>query len=218
MVGEPAIIPQPQQVDVRAKAAAQSQELKSKEELANGSTSSAASPSMGGHSVVAKRATSPNIPKPNLSKGNSPTGSRATSPNMGSRATSPAAGGGSKIGGFSGTNKRKAWDEASGAGASPNNGNANGEAPKPKKRKPDLPVGELTDAMVIDWLRETPSATTRDCIQHFGKWLKGSETKGRFTALVKNVAAVRGGILVLKPAYRNSGSPGVPSPPTTPVA
>ena len=85
--------------------------------------------------------------------------------------------------------KRKADDNAV-----PSDG-----APRPKKRKAP---GELEDRMVIEWLRNTPNATTRECIQHFTRYLTDEPKKARFTALVKEVAQLSNGVLVLRAAYR----------------
>jgi transcription initiation factor TFIIF subunit alpha len=98
-----------------------------------------------------------------------------------------------------GNNKRKATDE----------GSAN-VPPKPKKRKSQglnamVPVGELQDSMLIDWLKNTPNATTRDCISHFTPYLTDEAKKSKFTALVKEVAQLRGGNLKLRDAYRGDG-------------
>ncbi|KAJ7283649.1 transcription initiation factor [Mycena rebaudengoi] len=162
-------------------------------------TSPALSPGLGGHSVVAKRATSPKAPKQKAngaSRGNSPLASRATSPIASSRATSPVA---------SGTNgsqkKRKATDEFAAGSPSPTspNGHGQGAPPKAKKRKGHngaaAPVGELEDKMVIEWLRNTPNATTRDCIQHFQPYLTDEAKKSKFTALIKEVAQLKGASL-----------------------
>ena len=71
--------------------------------------------------------------------------------------------------------------------------------------------GELDDRMVIEWLRATPNATTRECIQHFARYLTDDAKKGRFTALVKEVAQLSGGVLLLRPAYRGT-APTSPAP------
>ncbi|TFK75907.1 Rap30/74 interaction domain-containing protein [Pluteus cervinus] len=208
VTGEPAIQQQPQQVDVRAKAEAAA---KAKEEAAaaaaavGSAPSPAASPTLGGHSVLAKRATSPKIPKPSLAKGGSPMGSRANSPAAGSRATSPVAtpgpsqaNGASKSGTPSTGNKRKATDD-------PGSGSANGAGAAPtqkKKRKPSPPADPMDEKLVIEWLKATPDATTRDCIQRFSKWInKDDESKKEFTKLVKHVATLTDGKLYLKSAY-----------------
>ncbi|KAI6151921.1 hypothetical protein BKA82DRAFT_4104931 [Pisolithus tinctorius] len=228
VTNEPAIQPQPQQTKSRTP----SQQPPSKPSqpsvvnAANGVGSRAVSPvpatGMGGHSVVAKRATSPKAPKPSVSRGNSPLGgtsSRAGSP-TGSRATSPAASSGKSPvvpppGSAATSQKRKATDDLSGV-ASPtptSNGNAQ---PKPKKRKP-LPTGppiegELEEKMLIDWLQNAPNATTRDCIQHFTPYLTSEAKKARFTAMVKEVAQLKGGILILKNALRGESAAGSPVP------
>ncbi len=158
-------------------------------------------PGHGGHSVVAKRATSPKVPKPKAgipsragsplvgSSDASPPASRATSPSV------PGAPGTSSPGGKA--LKRKATED--GGGATISDG-----APRPKKRKAP---GELEDRMVIEWLRNHPNATTRECIQHFGRYLTDDAKKSKFTALVKEVAQLSNGALVLRPAYRGTGAP-----------
>lgn len=226
VTNEPAIQPQPQQTKSRPP----SQQPPSKPSqpsvvnATNGVGSRAVSPApaagMGGHSVVAKRATSPKVPKSSVSRGNSPLGgtsSRAGSP-TGSRATSPAASTskspvGLPLGSPATSQKRKATDDLSGA-ASPtatSNGNAQ---PKPKKRKP-LPSGpptdgELEEKMLIDWLQNTPNARTRDCIQHFTPYLTSEAKKARFTAMVKEVAQLKNSILILKSALRGESAAGSP--------
>lgn len=171
--------------------------------------------SMGGHSVVAKRATSPKAPKLKSTSTNGSrttsgqgAGSRAISPATGSRATSPAApakGPGSPTpnGQPTSSNKRKATDDLGGNTASAG-ATVNGVAapPKPKKRRPlptgPPPEGELEERMLVEWLQHTPNATTRDCIQHFTPYLITDPKKARFTAMVKEVAQLRGGILILR--------------------
>ncbi|KAH9853446.1 hypothetical protein C2E23DRAFT_915895 [Lenzites betulinus] len=171
-------------------------------------TSPAPTPGHGGHSIVAKRATSPKMPKPKAGipsragsplaspSGVSPPASRATSPSAPALATQKAL-------------KRKATDDGS-AGAAGAAGAAGG-VPRPKKRKAQLPPGaELEDRMVIEWLRNATSATTRECILHFTPYLTDEEKKNKFTALVKEVAQLSKGVLVLRPAYR--GAVADPSP------
>ncbi|KIK91061.1 hypothetical protein PAXRUDRAFT_831152 [Paxillus rubicundulus Ve08.2h10] len=208
---EPAIQQQPQQV--KSRSTSQQPTQKPSQSSANSPTSGstvgsravspAPTPGMGGHSVVAKRATSPKAPKPksaNVSRGNSPLN---VVPGAGSRATSPTAGGSKGLGGslpngsLKATNKRKAEEVAAPAGG------VNGAgAPKPKKRKPmqtgPPPEGELEERMLIEWLQNTPNATTRDCIQHFTPYLTSEAKKAKFTAMVKEVAQLKGGVLVLK--------------------
>ena len=192
---------------------------------------------MGGHSIVAKRATSPPLPKaPKLkpsqsgSRATSPlagsTGSRAGSPNPPalspgvSRASSPSASTSSK--------KRKA-EEGAGTGpvvngSTPSSAAANGAQPKLKKRKPGVPGAdgattpstpvadekiepgmELTAELLVRVLKSRPGMKTRECIQHFQPILTEERTKHRFTELVKEVATLKNGMLVLKAQYREGG-------------
>ena len=62
--------------------------------------------------------------------------------------------------------------------------------------------GELEDSMVIDWLRKTANANTRDCIVHFTPYLTDEGKKVKFTTLIKEVAQLKGGLLVLRNQYR----------------
>ncbi|KIM53796.1 hypothetical protein SCLCIDRAFT_17828 [Scleroderma citrinum Foug A] len=220
---EPAIQPQPQQAKSRP-ASQQPSPKPAAGSAMNGSNvaSRAVSPApasgMGGHSVVAKRATSPKAPKPSVSRGNSPlsgppgTSSQAGSPS-GSRATSPVAGASKGASGTPSTNKRKAPDESGTASpAAASNGTA---PPKPKKRKPLPPGpidGELEERMLIEWLQSAPNASTRDCIQHFTPYLTSEAKKTRFTAMVKEVAQLKGGVLILKSALRGESATGSPAP------
>ncbi|KAK7695812.1 hypothetical protein QCA50_000450 [Cerrena zonata] len=171
-------------------------------------TSPVASPSHGGHSVVAKRATSPKAPKGNItgSRAGSPlAGSRATSP-VGSRASSPVA---QSPMAAKPNNKRKATDDPT----SPTTG-----APaKPKKRKP-APAGELDAQMLIEWVRVTPNPTTRDCIAHFQPYLRGSEDKKRFAMLVKENAVLKDNILHLRSDLRKDGGTSTPAAAPSPTA
>ena len=199
---------------------------------------------MGGHSVLAKRATSPKPPKMK-SQVAGQSGSRATSPLAGatgsrpgspipvspgaSRATSPVPAG-------SQSKKRKAEGDVSGAQGGVNGGSAagpGGAQPKQKKRRP-IPGGtpggstpstptaiksepseskpvppqvapgtELTTALLVSWLRSSPGATTRECIHYFQPCLTDDAKKAKFTALVKEVASLKGGVLALKSQYRD---------------
>ncbi|KAG7096958.1 hypothetical protein E1B28_004355 [Marasmius oreades] len=177
--------------------------------LRNGSASplpSAPNSPSSGHSIVAKRATSPKVPKLKTENG-----SRASSPLASSRAGSPV----------STTNgqtqpqlkKRKAEDSV----PSPTSPTGQ-QQPKAKKRKntiqsgPPVPTGPLEEWMLVDWLKNTPNASTRECIQHFGPYLTDETEKSRFTALVKELASLKNGKLILKSTYRGSTGP------TTPVA
>ncbi|KAK1236574.1 transcription factor IIF subunit tfg1 [Marasmius sp. AFHP31] len=170
-----------------------------------------------GHSLLAKRATSP----PKVPKVKTEPGSRAGSPLAGSRAGSPVAGSGSRasspVNGQSQHKKRKAEDSASSPISPPG---ANGSAPQPpkaKKRKGTVsgsapaPTGPLEEWMLVDWLRNTPNASTKECIQHFGPYLKDEKEKARFTALVKELASLKNGKLVLKSNYRGSAGPSTPA-------
>ena len=178
-------------------------------------TSPVASPSHGGHSVVAKRATSPKAPKGNLngSRASSPlaggSGSRATSPvASGSRAASPVAQ--SPVPGKP-NNKRKATDDPT----SPTTGT--GAPAKPKKRKP-APVGELDAQMLIEWLRVTPNPRTRDCIAHFSAYLRVPEDKKRFAELVKQTAVLKDNVLSLRSEFRKDGGTSTPAAAPSPGA
>ncbi|KAF9568899.1 hypothetical protein CPC08DRAFT_702015 [Agrocybe pediades] len=169
------------------------------------------SPSHGGHSIVAKRATSPKVPKPkgpNVSRGNSPLGGQSPL----SRAASPVGGGladSQKTG-----MKRKADDspEKSSSGAHASNA-ANPNAPKLKKRKPVVAGPEVAvssaelENLLLDWLRKTTNATTRDCIHHFTPYLTDAEKKQEFSAMVRKHAQLKNGALVLKRAGSSAPSP-----------
>lgn len=105
------------------------------------------------------------------------------------------------------------------------------QEPKPKKRKPVAPgtpiksepdaqqpsTGaaasarpqispgtELSTAQLVSWLRMSPGATTRECIHYFQPALTDDAKKAKFTALVKEVASLKGGVLALKAHYRDS--------------
>ncbi|KAF9009045.1 hypothetical protein BDQ17DRAFT_1349429 [Cyathus striatus] len=175
--------------------------------------SQAASPPLSSaHSLLAKRATSPKVPKPrpsgNNSRANSPLSSRASSPVGGSRPTSPV-GANVRTGSPDSVvpkpnNKRKAEESP------------NGTSPpvKPKKKKAGAPgtpnsvasAVEL-ESMLINWLVNTPNPSTRDCIHHFTPYLKDSDKKQEFSALVKKVAQLKGGILVLRQKLSGAPSP-----------
>ncbi|THH33690.1 hypothetical protein EUX98_g614 [Antrodiella citrinella] len=157
----------------------------------------------GGHSVVAKRATSPKAPKQKTNGS-----SRATSPLAGgSRATSPVGSGAPGSGdssasqaadGGKGGNKRKAPDEPT----SPSSAGSVGVPSKTKKRKAS--GGEITQEMLVKWLSGTANATTKDCIQYFSSYLpkEDKQKKQAFADLVKEVATLKDGVLVLRSAYR----------------
>ncbi|ESK96006.1 transcription initiation factor iif subunit alpha [Moniliophthora roreri MCA 2997] len=216
---EPAVQQQPQQIKPKTEPTEPSLSKAGSPPPQSGTQSSAqpaspTSPSLGGHSVVAKRATSPPPPKApklktNMSRASSPlaggSGSRAGSPvtGPGSRASSPVA---------NGQKKRKAEDSVpsptSPSGTSPN---VAGQQPKPKKRKNQngavaTPTGPLEDWMLIDWLKNTPNASTRECIQYFTPYLTDEKEKSRFTGLVKEFATLKNGVLTLRSSYANRGS------------
>lgn len=176
-------------------------------------TSPIPSPTLGGHSLVAKRAAGDKVPKPNISRGNSPTGSRATSPV--SQTSSPTASGqtnGQKL-------KRKAEELPNGSPSPGASGAA--AAPKPKKRKaqPAVPsimsTAELKN-LLVEWLKNTPEATTRECIHHFSPYLTDQERKAELIGLVKEVAQLKNGMLILR--QKSSATPIPTSPPATTVS
>jgi len=134
---------------------------------------------------------------------------RGGSPGPTSLSRAPAGAPPAKLG-----NKRKA-DEADEIASAPSPGASAGGQPKPKKRRataamlgPDGQPIELEDIMVIEWLRNTPNAKTRDCISHFTPYLRSDEQKAKFTALIKEVAQLKNGILVLRSAYRGGSGGG----------
>lgn len=154
--------------------------------------------------MVAQRATSPKAPKAKTSRASSPLAQGTVSAGN-SRATSPVAGSPTSPSVKSNGTKRKAGDDGSSAPSPPGNGGP----PKAKKRKGPSgvttgAVGELDNNAVIEWLKRTPNANTRDCIRHFGPYLTDEATKARFTELIKEVAQLKGGILVLRNAYRGN--------------
>lgn len=183
---------------------------------------------MGGHSVVAKRATSPKAPKLKTPVP-SQMGSRAASP-LASRATSPVPISPTTPGGTPLSSKKRKAEEG---GASTTPGGAPGSGtPRPKKHKPvaapgttptaPAPAGtaapatstggggpqvepgtELTAALLAAFLRGKSNVRTRECIHYFQPCLSDDAKKARFTALVKEVASLKGGALVLKPQYRD---------------
>ncbi|KAF7352788.1 Transcription initiation factor IIF subunit alpha [Mycena venus] len=99
--------------------------------------------------------------------------------------------------------KRKATDDYAAGSPSPTSPNGQSAPPKAKKRKANgvVPAGELEDRMVIEWLKNTPNATTRDCIQYFQPYLTDEAKKSKFTALIKEVAQLKNGVVVLRKAY-----------------
>lgn len=174
------------------------------------------SPGHGGHSVVAKRATSPKMPRPktaNTSRGNSPLGSQ-TSSLVGNKPTSPPAS--DMLNGTS-TNqkpalKRKA-DDAGTEYAGANAANVVNDQHKAKKRKapatgvtPIEVSSEELERLLVEWLKNTTGATTKDCIKHFGPYI--AEKRPEFASMVRKVAQLKNGILICKPR----GTSSAPSP------
>ena len=170
------------------------------------------SPGHGGHSVVAKRATSPKMPKPKTtitSRGNSPLGSQ-TSPLVGSRATSPVTTdipNGTVINPKS-VLKRKADD----SNAENTAVNAVNDQHKSKKRK--APATDVTpievsseelERLLVEWLKNTTGATTKDCIKHFGPYI--AEKRPEFASMVRKVAQLKNGVLICKPRGSSAPSP-----------
>lgn len=141
-------------------------------------------PTQNGHSLVAKRATSPKAPRDQAKMGRagSPLAQTSTTPGSPTSATRPL------------SHKRKAEE-----GGPP----SEGAAPKKRKRATVVAVeGELEDSMVIDWLRTTTNASTRDCINNFTPYIRDEGKKEKFIGLIKSIAQLKGGVLVLKPEYR----------------
>ena len=144
-------------------------------------------PTQSGHSLVAKRATSPKVPRdqPKAGRAGSPLAQTSTTPGSPTSTTKPN------------SHKRKA-EEA----GSPGNANGTTSGTTAKKRRKATVDGELEDSMVIDWLRNSPSASTRDCIQYFTPYLTDETKKVKFTSLIKEVAQLKGGVLVLRNQYK----------------
>lgn len=173
------------------------------------------SPGHGGHSVVAKRATSPKMPRPKTaaitSRGNSPL-SGQTSPLAGSRATSPAT---TDIPNGTGTNqklvlKRKAEDtSAENAGATVNAVNDQHKSKKRKAPTTDVTPIEVSseelERLLVEWLKNTTGATTKDCIKHFGPYI--AEKRPEFASMVRKVAQLKNGVLICKPRGASTPSP-----------
>ena len=143
-------------------------------------------PTQNGHSLVAKRATSPKVPRdqPKAGRPGSPLAQTSTTPGSPTSATKPS-------------QKRKAED-----GGPPSNANGTSGGTAPKKRRKATIDGELEDSMVIEWFRNTPNVTTLDCIRHFTPYLTDKAKKDKFTKLIKRVAQMKGNVLVLKNEYK----------------
>ena len=210
----PAIQQQQQQVESRSQTP---KPVPARPAAATSPNSRATSPTgHGGHSVVAKRATSPKIPKPkttNTSRGNSPLGGQSAFP--GSRGTSPVADARNGVPGPKTGMKRKADDTPATSSQPAPIPNGNNPVPKAKKRKAP-PTGAAPiaissadlEAALLSWLKNTTNATTRDCIHHFTPYLTDQDKKAEFSNMVRKHAQLRNSILVL----RTSGS-SAPSPP-----
>jgi transcription initiation factor TFIIF subunit alpha len=90
--------------------------------------------------------------------------------------------------------------------------------PKQKKKKMQavapvqVSASELKN-LLVEWLRNTPNASTRDCIHHFTPYLTDQEKKTEFSSLVREVAQLKGGVLVLRP--KSLGTLPVPTSPVT---
>ncbi|KAI0068757.1 hypothetical protein BV25DRAFT_1817668 [Artomyces pyxidatus] len=200
-------------------------------------------PNHGGHSIVAKRATSPKVPKPKglvaPGRATSPLAQvAAQSPQLSSgggdvRATSPAAtsprlppgtlsnGQSSTIPPKKPSAKRKATDDADAPSTTSPTSPLAGAPPKAKKRKGPPPALDehgnpiyFKDSDVIEWLQKTPTANTRDCIMYFTPYLHDNAEKSKFTALIKEVAQLKNGVLVLRSQYRTGGEDGEGASPT----
>jgi transcription initiation factor TFIIF subunit alpha len=89
--------------------------------------------------------------------------------------------------------KRKATDDPTANAQSPGASSA-------KKRKSMAPAeGPPVEAKtVIEWLKNTPGATTKDCIRQFTKYLREKPKRDKFTAMMKDLVAVKDGVLMLK--------------------
>ncbi|KZV76073.1 Rap30/74 interaction domain-containing protein [Peniophora sp. CONT] len=168
------------------------------------------SPTHGGHSILAQRATSPKPPRPKISTSG---GSRATSP-LATSPTSPNARSPSPTKALSpnGTTvangKRKADDSPAEA--------AGGDTPQRKRRRPGAVAAtvdangnpiELKKEMVVEWLRGQEGVTTRDCIAYFTPFLRDPQSKDAFSQLVKEIASLqkqKGHSLYMKSGSHNN--------------
>jgi transcription initiation factor TFIIF subunit alpha len=89
-------------------------------------------------------------------------------------------------------------------------GAPNGQ-PKPKKRREVVPITqEEMQVLLIEWLKTSTreKTTTRECIQHFTPYLTDQAKKAEFSKLVREVAMLKDGFLVL----RASAASTAPSP------
>ena len=158
-------------------------------------TSPTLSPSHSGHSVVAKRATSPHIPKPKVL--NVPNGSNLLVGHQNARSTSPTV-----VDGVNGDMTKVSLKRKADVPTSPPLGGAaiDMNPPKAKKRKATVQGSMVSSAelesMLVEWLKTTTNATTRDCIHHFTPFLVDSEKKIEFSAMVRKHATLKNGVLV----------------------
>ncbi|KIY49200.1 Rap30/74 interaction domain-containing protein [Fistulina hepatica ATCC 64428] len=162
-------------------------------------------PPMGGHSVVAKRATSPKgtVKQP---KG---AGSRASSPLASvalSRSGSPAAAATVFPTSNGAQKKRKATDE-------PGSPTVGEKAKKRKHHNHSAALAPLDIDLVVKWMASMEKPTTKDCINYFSAYTKDSVQRTRFTEIMRQIVFVKDGIMVLKPQYRHASPPRDDSPP-----
>ena len=206
----PAIQQQQQQVEAKSQPKAVPPRLVLPPTPGSPPASPTLSPGHGGHSVVAKRATSPKMPKPKtpiMSRGNSPLGGQ-TLPLAGSRATSPAPNG-TAIHPKS-VLKRKADDASTeNTGATVNAVNDQHKAKKRKAPATDVTPIEVSseelERLLVEWLKNTTGATTKDCIKHFGPYI--AEKRPEFASMVRKVAQLKNGVLICKPRGTAAPSP-----------
>jgi transcription initiation factor TFIIF subunit alpha len=114
--------------------------------------------------------------------------------------------------GAAGTPKLKKRKPITGAPPTPGSASASSSIPTSSAgtsnfpTPPITPQTHLTESLLIQWLSNTPNATTRDCIHYFQACLTDDGKKARFTKMVKDVAALKGGVLYLKPRGAGAGA------------
>ena len=113
--------------------------------------------------------------------------------------------------GSEGKKKKRKSEAAATAAAAANAAAAASAAAAAAGGEPLLNGGVLEEWMIVDWLKVTPNAKTQDCIAHFRPYLATKKQQQQFTTMVKSLAALKGGVLVLRGSYRDSV--GAPSPP-----
>ena len=83
---------------------------------------------------------------------------------------------------------------------------------KSKKRK--APATDVTpievsseelERLLVEWLKNTTGATTKDCIKHFGPYI--AEKRPEFASMVRKVAQLKNGVLICKPRGTSAPSP-----------